>query len=108
MYKLFECLHVDANYLFQDVVKVPPKTNDVTFSEYEHIKKYRSLDKSGQDHVDTVLAWEAEHKNQIDSLQNRLKEYSSEYLNAAHERADATAEEKAISDAIMMDDDEWK
>lgn len=37
-----------------------------------------------------------------------LKEYSSEYLNAAHERADATAEEKAISDAIMMDDDEWK
>lgn len=108
MYKLFECLHVDANYLFQDVVKVPPKTNDVTFSEYEHIKKYRSLDKSGQDHVDTVLAWEAEHKDQIDSLQNRLKEYSSEYLNAAHERADATAEEKAISDAIMMDDDEWK
>ena len=108
MYKLFECLHVDANYLFQDVVKVPPKTNDVTFSEYEHIKKYRSLDKSGQDHVDTVLAWEAEHKNQIDSLQNRLKEYSSEYLNAAHERSDATAEEKAISDAIMMDDDEWK
>lgn len=108
MYKLFECLHVDANYLFQDVVKVPPKTNDVTFSEYEHIKKYRSLNKSGQDHVDTVLAWEAEHKDQIDSLQNRLKEYSSEYLNAAHERADATAEEKAISDAIMMDDDEWK
>ena len=108
MYKLFECLHVDANYLFQDVVKVPPKTNDVTFSEYEHIKKYRSLDKSGQDHVDTVLTWEVEHKDQIDSLQNRLKEYSSEYLNAAHERADATAEEKAISDAIMMDDDEWK
>ena len=108
MYKLFECLHVDANYLFQDVVKVPPKTNDVTISEYEHIKKYRSLDKAGQEHVDTVLAWEVEHKDQIDSLQDRLKEYSSEYLNAAHERADATAEEKAISDAIMMDDDEWK
>ena len=108
MYKLFECLHVDANYLFQDVVKVPPKTNDVTISEYEHIKKYRSLDKAGQEHVDTVLAWEVEHKDQIDSLQDRLKEYSSEYLNAAHERSDATAEEKAISDAIMMDDDEWK
>lgn len=108
MYKLFECLHVDANYLFQDVVKVPPKTNDVTISEYEHIKKYRSLDKSGQEHVDTVLAWEVEHKDQIDNLHDRLKEYSSEYLNAAHERADATAEEKAISDAIMMDDDEWK
>lgn len=108
MYKLFECLHVDANYLFQDVVKVPPKTNDVTFSEYEHIKKYRSLDKSGQEHVDAVLSWEVEHKNDVDRLQDRLKEYSSEYLNAAHERADATAEEKAISDAIMMDDDEWK
>ena len=109
MYKLFECLHVDANYLFQDVVKVPPKTNDVTFSEYEHIKKYRSLDKSGQEHVDTVLAWEVEHKDHVASLLDRMKEEDSgEYLNAAHERPDATAEEKAISDATMMDDNEWK
>lgn len=55
MYKLFEVLNVDANYLFQDVVNIPPKVNDVTFAEYEHIKKYRSLDLHGKDIVDIVL-----------------------------------------------------
>ena len=30
MYKLIEALGVDANYLFQDVVNIPKKKNDVT------------------------------------------------------------------------------
>ena len=86
----------------------PTSSFSLSYDEQDHIKKYRSLDKSGRDHVDAVISWEIEHKNDVDRLRGRLIEYSSEYLNAAHERADATAEEKAISDAIMMDDDEWK
>ena len=86
----------------------PTSSFSLSYDEQDHIKKYRSLDKAGQEHVDAVLSWEAEHKNDVNKLLNRLSAYSNEYLNAAHERADATAEEKAISDAIMMDDDEWK
>ena len=55
MYKLIEVLKVDANYLFQDAVNIPKKVNDVTFSEYDHIKKYRSLDDHGKHMIDTVL-----------------------------------------------------
>ena len=86
----------------------PTSSFSLSYDEQDHIKKYRSLDKSGQEHVDTVLAWEVEHKDHVTSLLNCMKEDSSEYLNAAHERPDATAEEKAISDATMMDDNEWK
>jgi len=63
MYKLFEVLNVDANYLFQDVVNIPKKVNDVTFSEYEHIKKYRDLDTHGKEMVDIVL--DKEHSRSI-------------------------------------------
>lgn len=55
MYKLLEVLNVDANYLFQDVVNIPKKVNDVTFAEFEHIKKYRALDAHGKKIVDMVL-----------------------------------------------------
>lgn len=60
MYKMLEVLNVDANYLFQDVIKVPTKKNDVTLAEYDHIKKYRDLDDIGRNHVDTVMEWEAD------------------------------------------------
>lgn len=55
MYKMFDALHVDANYLFQDVVNIPVHKNDVTLSEFDHIKRYRDLDEHGRDMVDTVL-----------------------------------------------------
>ncbi len=58
MYKLIEALKVDANYLFQDCVKLPKEANDVTLAEYEHIKKYRFISTNSPDGasvVDTVL-----------------------------------------------------
>ena len=58
MYKLIEALKVDANYLFQDCVKLPKEANDVTLAEYEHIKKYRLISThspAGSVVVDTVL-----------------------------------------------------
>lgn len=108
--QMADIFHVSIDYLLCMTDDRTPYQEKSTFSknELEHIRKYRSLDKSGRDHVDAVISWEIEHKNDVDRLRGRLIEYSSEYLNAAHERADATAEEKAISVQIMMDDDEWK
>ena len=60
MYKLFDALQVDASYLFQDVVNVSKKNNDITIAEYEHIKKYRSLDDYGKELVSLVLDKESE------------------------------------------------
>lgn len=58
MYKLIDVLHVDANYLFQDVVNIPKQANDVTFAEYEYIKKYRFVshyDETGKTILDSLL-----------------------------------------------------
>lgn len=65
IYKLMEALNVDANYLFQDAVKLPQKKNDVSLSEYNMIKCYRALDPPGQSHVNAVLQWETERMEQI-------------------------------------------
>lgn len=71
MYKLFEALNVDANYLFQDVVNIPKKVNDVTLSEFEHIKKYRILDSHGRDLVDMVLNKETERMETLEKKSQR-------------------------------------
>lgn len=55
MYKLFEALKVDANYLFQDVADISDSTNTVTISELNHIKKYRQLDNYGKRIIDLLL-----------------------------------------------------
>ena len=72
MYKMFDALNVDANYLFQDVVNIPKRVNDVTLSEYERIKKYRDLDAFGRETVDIVLEREASRVRQINNaISNR-------------------------------------
>lgn len=55
IYKLMETLGVDANYLFQDCMRISPKKNDINLAEYEHIKKYRELDSHGKEIVDYIL-----------------------------------------------------
>ena len=65
LYRLLEVLHVDANFLFQDVVNVPQKKNDVTLAEFDFIKKYRVLDEHGKNIVDAVLEIETSRINAI-------------------------------------------
>lgn len=112
MYKLFDALHVDANYLFQDVVNIPSKENDVTLAEYDHIKKYRDLDDHGKDMVNTVL--EKEYTRSIAEQENRniipLKAKDTSHLdvNAARPRTDLenreiTSEMKQHDEDIMDD-----
>lgn len=109
MYKLFEALHVDANYLFQDVVNIPSKKNDVTLSEYNHIEKYRDLDPHGKDMVDTVLDKEYERiasEKKITVLQQPDKSYLEPV--AARERTDIeVTDEMRKHDNDIMDDPDF-
>lgn len=79
IYKLIETLDVDANYLFQDCVKLPKDKNDITLAEYEHIKKYRTLDDFGKERIEQELDKEItrigelqDKQNQIDQLKQRI------------------------------------
>ena len=99
MYKLFEVLDVDANYLFQDVVNTTKKNNDVSIAEYEHIKKYRALDAHGKDMVDTVLIKEYDRCISEDKVTSIDRSYL--IPNAAHERTDIDV----TDDMVKHDDD---
>lgn len=78
MYKLFDALQVDANYLFQDEMgsSYPMK---ISYNEMEHIKKYRFISKHSQDGadvVDTIL-------NREYSIAEKLKD-QSEHIQKLH------------------------
>lgn len=58
LFKIIEALDCDANYLFQDVVKLKAQQNDVTLAEYEMIKKYRFISThspEGKEVLDCVI-----------------------------------------------------
>ena len=75
MYKLIEALHVDANYLFQDCVKLPKEVNDITLSEYECIKKYRTLDDSGKEHIEYELNREIMRVSELYEKNKLIEEF---------------------------------
>ena len=69
MYKLFDVLDCDANYLHQDDMLRSTYRNSSTPEEFEKIiKKYRSLDPHGQDMVDTILVKEYERVSKYGKL----------------------------------------
>lgn len=84
MYKMFDALKVDANYLFQDVAGLPNKDNDVTLSEYNLIKRYRKLDSRGKAIIDAILRLEYDYCNASDSDRNadvEAAEISRDFAN---------------------------
>lgn len=61
MYKMFDALKVDANFLFQDEMKEMPYLNKATPEEFDRIiRKYRYLDSHGKDIVLMLLQKEYE------------------------------------------------
>lgn len=60
LYKLFEALDCDANYLFQDMFE-EKKDKLLTIAEINLIDKYRILNPHGKKTVDTVLNIEYEN-----------------------------------------------
>ena len=113
IYKLMETLNVDANYLFQDVVKIKAQQNDVTLAEHNIIKKYRALDSHGKEMVDFTLQKEWE-RSTIAQETDRTEKYRKAQIlaydlpNAAHDRTDRKVTEADIKhDEDIMNDDNF-
>lgn len=106
LYDLFDILHCDANYLFQDETKALYK-NEATPEEFENIiKKYRDLDDHGKKMVNFTLEEEYERSKKLKEA--RIVQMPSHLqVNAAHD-IDATEEQKIHADSIMQDDSEWE
>lgn len=107
IYKLMETLNVDANYLFQDAVKIKKQQNDVTLAEYDHIKKYRDLDDHGREMVDFTLTkeWERSTAEKKAGKVIPLAAPAASALdpNAAHAISGASAADQKHDDDIMDD-----
>lgn len=99
IYRLMETLNVDANYLFQDAVKIKSYQNDVSLAEYDCIKKYRDLDSHGKEMVDFTLAKEWERSVRFSNVSNEHL-----MLNAAHAIEGASAEEQQHDNDIVDDE----
>ena len=108
IYKLMETLNVDANYLFQDAVKIKKQQNDVTLAEYDHIKKYRDLDDHGREMVDFTLTkeWERSTAEKKAGKVIPLAAPAASALdpNAAHAISGASAADQKPDDDIMDDE----
>lgn len=126
LFKIIEALECDANYLFQDSIKMSSITNDVSISEYNFIKKFRTLDKYSQKLINIIM--DNEYKRHLDYaifLNNenspdailesssrddigniKRQTYYMRELNAAHERTDikVTDEMRKLDDDIMNDE----
>ena len=120
IYKLMEVLNVDANYLFQDVVKVKSHTSNVTLAEYDMIEKYRKLDSDGKETVDFILNKEYkrcfhadysvyESDGTMRTIEKVKKSNPNDriiaYADAAHEIAGSSAEDQQHDEEIMNGED---
>lgn len=75
LYKVFDVLQCDANYLFQDEIR-ERREHTASPWEMEHlVKKYRALDLYGQVAVTTLL--DQEHKRCIEQASEKAKMESS-------------------------------
>ena len=64
MYKVFEVLQCDANYIYQDEMR-ELNTDDITVPEVRMIKKYRDLDDHGKEMVTLTLDCEARRMKKV-------------------------------------------
>lgn len=75
LFKIIEVLECEPNYIFQDMVKIKSRNNDVTLAEYKHVKKYRFISEHSPDGVKMVDAVLDREYN----IATQLKE-QSEYI----------------------------
>ena len=110
LYDLFDILHCDANYLFQDETRELYK-DKATPGEFENIiKKYRLLDEHGKEMVDFTLKKEYERSKALaEQTDNDIVEMPVHLeVNAANPDKNSTPEERQAGDSIMLDDSEWE
>lgn len=106
LYDLFDILHCDANYLFQDEMRDLKYKDKSTPEEFENIiKKYRDLDDHGREMVDFTLEKEYERSKALtEQTDNNIVELPS-YLevNAAHHSKGEFEDEERQADDNMLD-----
>lgn len=73
--KLCDIYKIDCASLLSDVYAFERIGTDISLSEYDYIKKYRALDNTGRQHVDTIIAWETERVfHQTIRIENEKRE----------------------------------
>ena len=105
LYDLFDILHCDANYLFQDETRELYK-DKATPEEFENIiKKYRILDDHGREMVNFTLEKEYERsKSLAEQASDNIVEMSSHLeVNAAHHSKGEFTDEERQEDEDMLD-----
>ena len=108
MYKLFDALNCDANYLYQDDM-IELYKDQATPSEFKNIiKKYRDLDDHGREMVDFTLTKEYERSIALAKHKDNISEFSQHLIPNAANGQNPTEQQKQNADAIMTDDNEWK
>ena len=105
LYDLFDILHCDANYLFQDETRELYK-DKATPGEFENIiKKYRLLDDHGRKMVDFTLEEEYRRsKTLAEQASDNIVEMPSHLeVNAAHHSKGKFTDEERQEDEDMLD-----
>lgn len=83
LFKVFDALKCDANYLFQDEMNNHTIEDSATPFEMDHlIKRYRDLDLHGKEMVDFTLQKEWERSTDI--TKSNISEYKNTTAQAAH------------------------
>lgn len=112
LFKVFDALKCDANYLFQDEMNKRSQEDNATPLEMEQlVKRYRLLDKHGKEMVDFTL--EKEYERSISEKENSstiipitVNEPSTYEINAAHadDYINAPDELKKAEEKLLDDD----
>lgn len=75
LFKVFDALKCDANYLFQDEMKNMAQEDSATPFEMENlVKKYRDLDEHGKESVNITLKRESIRMEQLAEKDQRIAE----------------------------------
>ena len=98
LYKVFEVLKCDANYLFQDEIR---ERREYTASppEMDFIKKYRTLDEYGKEAVDLVL--DVEFRRVRSNNSSTIVDFAARAKNGDHLHISVTGtEEQALNNEL--------
>ncbi len=94
LFKVFDALKCDANYLFQDEMNERLQEDNATPLEMEHlVKRYRTLDESGKKAVDAIL----------DNEYERCHEFEHYVLAGGKTMYDYLADTKEERDKIICE-----
>lgn len=109
LFKVFDALKCDANYLFQDEMKNLTAEDSATPDEMEKlVKKYRELDTHGKKMVDFTLNEEWERSTSDQKYEQKIVPIMTRedhrYVNAAHPLDGSSEEDKQFDEDIMNDE----